>query len=328
MTLDPGAVSLLAPQCSRHLGEAVGQHLGVSLGGLEERGFEDGEHKARPLDPLRGKDVYVLHALYADATSRPDEKLCRLAFLIGSARDACAARVTAVVPYLCYARQERRTAAQDPVTTRYVAAMLEAVGADRVVTVHVHDRAAFENAFRIPSVDLSTTELFARALAPALDGPKELAVVSPDAGGVAAAERFREALEQVLHRTLASGFMSKLRGPTGLRGGAFAGDVTGRRAIVVDDMIASGATMIRAAEACRRHGAIGVYGVATHGLFTGDAGRVLSGPALDRVWVTDAVAPWRLGPELLRDKIEVVSIAPLLAECIAQLHGGSVELPP
>lgn len=318
MTLDAAAVMVLAPTCSRRLGEAVCHALGLALGRLEERDFEDGEHLARPLDPVRGKDVYVLHTLYGDATARPDEKLCRLAFLVGTVRDADAARVTAVVPYLCYARQERRSRPQDPVGSRHVASILEAVGIDRVLAVHVHDRAAFENAFRVPCEDLSTTELLVSRLAPSL-GDDELAVVSPDAGGVAAAEQFREALEQMLRRTVATAMLSKHRGPTGLRG-AFAGDVADRVAIVVDDMVASGATMARAAEACRQHGARSVVGVATHGLFVGDAGRLLAGPALDRVVVTDTVAPWRLAPELLRDKVELVAIAPLLAEAIERMH--------
>lgn len=318
MSLDASALAVFAPSWSRGLGEAVCHALHAPLERLEERDFEDGEHHARLLEPVRGKDVYVLASLHGDAALLPDAKLGRLAFLLGTLRDGDPRRLTAVVPYLCYARQERRSAAGDPIATRYVAAMLEAVGLQRIVTVHVHDRAAFENAFRIPSVDLETADLFVRYLVSRL-GSSELAVVSPDAGGVAAAERLRVKLERALGRAVSSGFLSKVRGPSGLRSATFAGEVQGRLAIVVDDVVASGATLVRAAEACRAHGATGVVGVVTHGLFAGDAGRLLAGPALERVFVTSSVEPWRIGPGLARAKIEVVDLAPALAETIERL---------
>lgn len=321
MALDPGAVAVFAPSSSRRLGAAVCHIVELPVGELEERDFEDGEHKARPVDVVRGKDVYVIASLHGDGALRPDEKLCRLLFLLGALRDASCARLTAVVPYLCYARQERRSQPHDPVATRYVAAMMEAMGTDRVLTLDVHDRAAYDNAFRIRAEHLEARPLFVAHLAPRL-GDEEVAVVSPDAGGVKNAERVREALERALRRTVSSAFLSKLRGPTGLRGGGFAGDVEGRLAIIVDDMVASGATLARAAHACREHGARGVIGAVTHGLFAGDAGHILAGPELDHVVTTNTVEPWRLAPELLRDKVTVLDVAPLLAEAIERLHRG------
>src|SRR5579864_3890525 len=136
------------------LGEKIAHTLGCRLATVEERSFEDGEHKVRPLEAVAGCDVYVLHSLHGGPDESPNDKLCRLLFLVGALKDARAARVTAVTPYLCYARKDRRTKANDPVTIRYLATMFEAIGADAVVTLEVHNEAAFENAFRCPSVAL------------------------------------------------------------------------------------------------------------------------------------------------------------------------------
>jgi ribose-phosphate pyrophosphokinase len=134
----------LAP--SEALGRAVAEDGGLAVAPHELRSFEDGEHKIRPMRSVRGRDVYVLCSLYGDAHESVNDRLCRLLFFVGAVRDAGAGRVTIVAPYLCYARKDRRTNPRDPVTTRYVARMIESVGADRIVTVDVHNLAAYENA--------------------------------------------------------------------------------------------------------------------------------------------------------------------------------------
>jgi len=140
--------ALFALRSGRRFGERVAQKLGVGLAEHEERKFEWGQHKARPLESVRGKDVYVVQSLHGDFEQSTNDKLCRLLFFLGALRDAAAERVTAVVPFLCYSRKERKTQSRDPVTTRYVAKLFEAVGVDRVVTLEVHSVAAFQNAFR------------------------------------------------------------------------------------------------------------------------------------------------------------------------------------
>ena len=111
---------LFALEASKELGASIAARLGARLAAHEERDFEDGEHKARPLEPVAGADVYVIHSLHGDPIQSPNDKLCRLLFFIGALKDAGANRVTGVVPYLCYARKDRRTKSLDPVTTRYV----------------------------------------------------------------------------------------------------------------------------------------------------------------------------------------------------------------
>ena len=151
---------LFALEASRDLGTRVAGALGTVLARHEERGFEDGEHKSRSLENVRGRDVYVLQSLYGDREQSVNDKLVRLLFFLGALKDASAAQVTAVTPYLCYARKDRRTKPRDPVTMRYVAQVLEAVGTDRVVTMDVHNLAAYQNAFRIPAEHLEAKRLF------------------------------------------------------------------------------------------------------------------------------------------------------------------------
>lgn len=319
-----GGPCLFAPEASRAWGEAVAGCLGCGLAPHEEREFEDGEHKARPLASVRGRDVYVLHSLHGDVDRSVNDKLCRLLFLVGALKDASAARVTAVVPYLAYARKDRRSKARDPVTTRYVAALLESVGMDRIVTLEVHNLAAYQNAFRRPAEHLEMHGIVAAHFA-RLVGPREAVVVAPDAGGIHRADAFRQRLARLLGRPVGSAFAEKHRSEGVVSGELFVGDVAGRVAIVVDDLIGSGTTLARTAAACRRRGAETVYAGAAHGLFTGDAARVLADEALSAVAVTDSVPPWRLPPGPARDKLTVLSAAPLFAEAIRRMHtGGSL----
>ena len=147
---------LFALAASAELGAAVATALAQPLAAHEEREFEDGEHKARPLDAVNGADVYVVQSLHGGPVQSANDKLCRLLFFIGAIKDAGAARVTAVTPYLCYARKDRPTKPNDPVTTRYIAGMFESVGTDCVVTLEVHNPVAFENAFRCRTVALTS----------------------------------------------------------------------------------------------------------------------------------------------------------------------------
>ena len=311
-------MQLFSLQATAELGKSIADRLGQPLSRHEERDFEDGEHKARPLDPVVGKDVYVIQSLHGGPDMSANDKLCRLLFFIGALKDAGAARVTAVVPYLCYARKDRRTKPNDPVTTRYVAGMFEAVGADVVVTLEVHNPAAFENAFRCRTVALNSAPLlvaYARQLR-----DDSLCVVSPDAGGVKRAELFREMLETAIDRPVGMALAEKHRSAGVVSGDLFAGDVAGATALIIDDLISTSGTLLRTAKAARKAGAHRVLALATHGLFMTGAAEALADPAIDEVVVTDTVPPFRLPAGTARDKLVVLSAAPLLAETIARLH--------
>lgn len=320
-TLIEDSICLFALHSSRAYGERVAQHLGVSLGAHEERNFEDGEHKSRPLENVRGRDVFVIHSLYGEPNESGNDKLCRLLFFIGAVRDAGAARVTAVVPYLAYARKDRQTKERDPVTTRYVACLFEAVGADAVVTLDVHNLAAYQNAFRCRTLHLEANTLFAKFLLPQLAGV-QVSVVSPDAGGLKRAEAFRATLAEALGRPVGMACVEKYRSAGIVSGNMLIGDVRDRTAILIDDLISTGTTLARAAAACRDGGAGSVIALATHGLFTDNAGEVLGDPVLKQLVVSDSVAPGRAGADALKPKLAVVSSAALVGDAIMQLHDG------
>jgi ribose-phosphate pyrophosphokinase len=313
------ALQIFALEASQALGAAVVSALGHSLAVHEERNFEDGEHKARPLDAVAGNDVYVVHSLHGQPGQSANDKLCRLLFFIGAVKDAGAARVTAVTPYLAYARKDRRTKPNDPLTTRYVATMFEGVGTDCVVTLEVHNPAAFENAFRCRTVALTSTPLFLDYVKANL-ASDELAVVSPDAGGMKRAEMLRGALEEVLGRPVGKGLAEKHRSAGVVSGEMFAGEVAGRTALIVDDLISTGGTLARTARAAREAGAKRVIALVTHGLFMHGAAEAIADPALDRVVCTDVVPPFRLDHPETNRKLAILPAAPLLAEAIRRLH--------
>jgi ribose-phosphate pyrophosphokinase len=305
----------LAP--SEALGRAVAEDCGIAIAPHELRRFDDGEHKIRPLATVRGRDVYALCSLYGDSGDSVNDRLCRLVFFVGALRDGGAARITIVAPYLCYARKDRRTNPRDPITTRYVAQMMEAAGADRVVAIDVHNLAAFENAFRIETVHLEAKPLFVERCRALGD---RLAVVSPDPGGFHRAEALRDAVERATGIGVELAMLGKHRQAGVVRSEAFVGNVEDRIAIVVDDLIVTGTTLVRAADACRKRGASAVHAMATHGVFGPGASTALATPLIDRVVITDAVSPERIDLGAARDKLAVVSIAPLVARAIGALH--------
>jgi ribose-phosphate pyrophosphokinase len=322
-----GDVALFVLNTSRDFGARISDRLAVPLSPHEERDFADGEHKARPLVSVRGKDVFGIQSLYGDLHHSVNDKLCRLLFFLGALRDASAAHLTAVVPYLCYARKDRKSQARDPVTTRYVATLFEAMGVHRVLTLDVHNLAAFQNAFRIPTDHLEARNLFIDYFAP-LVRQKDVVVVSPDIGGVKRAEDFRQTLSAALGRDVSSAFMEKYRRAGVVSGEAVVGDVAQRTAIIIDDLISSGTTLARAAEACRARGAEMVYAAASHGAFVGKASAVLAHPALEKVVVTNTIPPFRLDPSMVNSKLVLLDAAALFADAIKRIHVGEsiVEL--
>jgi len=320
-------LKLFVLNSSRTFGEQVSLRLAVEPSLHEEREFEDGEHKARPLISIRGKNVFVIQSLYADHQQSGNDKLCRLLFFIGALKDAAAARVTAVVPYLAYARKDRKTKPRDPVTTRYVAALFEAVGTDAVMTLDVHNLAAFQNAFRCRTEHLEANMLFVEYFVPLLKD-SEVVVVSPDAGGIKRAERLRQLLSHALGKRVGAAFAEKYRSLGVVSGDMVVGDVKGKNALIIDDLISTGTTIARTARACHALGAARVFAAATHGLFMEGADAALSDSALERIVVSDTVPPFRLKDGPVKAKLTVLSSALLFAKAIHRLHvcGSITEL--
>jgi ribose-phosphate pyrophosphokinase len=312
-------LAIFGLQLSIPLAEQVAAHLGVALAAHEEREFEAGEHKTRALQPVRGQDVFVLHSLYGDDRHSANDKLCRLLFFCGALKDAGAARVTAVTPYLCYGRKDRRTKPQDPVTTRYVAALFEAMRVDRMIALEVHDLAAFENAFRCETVHIASAPLLAAHFAARLHDETALVVVAPDAGGAKRADQVRQALQHLTGRDIAGAYMEKFRSNGELRGTLLAGEVRGKTAVIIDDMISSGATLLRAAAACHAAGAARIFAAAAHGLFMDGAPALFASPLLAGIAVTDTVPPFRV-PAAAGERLTVLDTSAAIARAIADCH--------
>lgn len=305
---------------SREFGERVAAALGHPLDAHEEREFEDGEHKSRPLVPVRGEAVYVLQSLHGDAQASGDDKLVRLLFFCGALRDHGAARVVALVPYLAYGRKERQTKPFDPVSTRYLAQIVEAVGVGALVTLETHSVTALQNAFRIPTVHIDAAVLFAaRAQALAAEGP--VVVVSPDPGGIKRAQLFGELLGRRIDRPVGLAFIEKRRSAGRLSGSLLAGDVAGSTALVIDDLIATGSTLRRAAATCIEGGAQRVIAFAAHGLFAPGAEQMLLDPSFAQIVVADTVPASRLS-DAVRARVTYEPAAPLFARAVQCLEGG------
>ncbi|WMJ74046.1 ribose-phosphate pyrophosphokinase [Cytophagaceae bacterium ABcell3] len=309
----------------KYFAEKTVAEINVRLADHEERDFEDGEHKIRPIENVRNKDVYVVQSLHSDPEMSVNDKLCRLMFFIGALKESSAAKVTAIIPYLCYARKDRKTKQRDPVTTKYVARLLETSGVDHVVTLDVHNLQAFQNSFRCYTDHLEAKALFACYVKNNIK-ESDVVVLSPDAGGMKRAEAFSEVLSKSIGTYVPVTFMEKKRSMGVVSGSALVGNVEGKSVIVIDDLISSGTTLSRAAAMCKEAGAKQVLAMVTHGVFGSKANENLKNPALDKLILTNSIPlPEKLNPDLVKQKIVVLDVAPLIGRCIQCLQtGGSV----
>jgi ribose-phosphate pyrophosphokinase len=311
-------IRLFAPRSRTDLGAQVATLLGIELAPSEEREFEGGEHKMRPLQDVRGCDTFVLDSLHGEAGLSANDKLCRLLFFIGTLKDAGAASVTACVPYLCYARKDRRSQVNDPVTTRYVAMLFEALGTDRVIVLDIHNDSAFDNAFRCQTVRIEGSELFIPFLADAVDATR-CVVASPDIGGVKRAQRLRESLVATFKADVGFGFMEKRRTGGVVSGDAFIGDVAGSDVVIYDDMIVSGGTIAKATRAARAAGARKVVVAASHAAFTPTASQLFAADGPDLVLVSDSVSLPEMFKPQLGAGLRICSSALVLSRTIREL---------
>jgi len=317
-------MKIFALNATRSFGELTAAKLDMPLSLHEEREFEDGEHKSRPLENMRNEEVFVIHSLYSDDTQSANDKLCRLLFFTAALKDASAKKVTAIIPYLCYARKDRKTKSRDPVTTKYIARLMEASGIDTVVTMDVHNLQAFQNSFRIPAENLEARKLFAAYVLPLVTNDS-VVIMSPDFGGIKRAEQFQRTLAKQLNQELPVVFMEKYRSSGVVSGERITGEVKDKTVIIIDDLISTGGTIARAAAASLKLGAKKVMALATHGLFTGNPDETLLESPLDQIIVTNTIPPFRLEQKKVKERVTILDATPLFAEVIKRMHeGGSI----
>ncbi len=307
------------------VGAAVARALATPLAAHESRTFDDGEGKHRPLVDPAGRDAYVIASLHGDALASPQDRLVRLLMFCAALSDHGAARVTAVLPYLAYARKDRRTQPFDPLSLRYVAQWVESAGVRQVLAFEVHNVVAFENAFRCVARHLPAWPALADLLAPvappgsATPGP--MVVASPDPGGVKRAQLWREALQARWGLPLGFALCDKRRSGGVLSGGDLvAGDVQGATVVLVDDLVVSGRTLQRAAQALRRAGARRVVACAAHGLMSAEAADVLADDAIAELLLCDAVPPPAAVAQALGPRLRLAASAAVFADAVAHSH--------
>jgi ribose-phosphate pyrophosphokinase len=319
---DSLAPVLCALRESQELALQISRSTGLERVPIEERPFEEGEFKLRPLESVRDRTVFVVHSLAGSRDLPVALRLIRLLFLLFGLRDAGAAKRIALIPYLTFARKDRRTQVRDPVNTRYIAELLESTAVDRVVALDVHNPAAFDNAFRIPTDHLSCAPMFVDHFATRFAG-QSLAVASPDVGGVKRAQRFRELLEKRVQHPVELAFIEKRRALGSVETGRAVGDVKDRHAIVLDDLCATGGTLIRAADVLRAAGAASVSVAFTHAPNERGLEALTQAPAISHIVVSDSVgSDSHLASFSSHAAVHILSIAPLLAQVVMRIVEG------
>ena len=303
LDLFPMTLALISGSANPSLAASIAHVLGVTPCRRSLQRFADGELNVELEESVRGHDAYIVQPI----SRPPDEHLLELLFLADACRRAGAARLTAVVPYFGYARQDRRASGREAVGAGVVATLIEAAGFARVVAIDLH-APEIEGFFRIPLEHLSATKLLAGAIRATGDS----VIVAPDLGAVKLAERYQTSLNLpvvVIHKTRVSGSEVTLR--------SIIGEVKGRAPIVVDDMITTGGTIEAAVNGLLEAGCTSdVAVVATHALFVGPAVARLSALPIRQLITTDTVDTAAELPAHL----QVVNVAPLLADAIGRLH--------
>ncbi len=297
-------LKIFSGSANRPLAEEVAECLGLELGRLELGRFSNGEVRVVIEESVRGDDVFVIQPTCQPA----NETLMELLILIDAFRRASARRITAVIPYYGYARQDRKTRGREPITAKLVANLLTVAGADRVLTMDLH-AGQIQGFFDLPVDHLSAAPLIAEYLQER-NLPRPV-VVSPDPGGVPRARDLADRLGYPM------AIIDKRRpAPNVAEVMNVIGEVEGCTAVVVDDMIDTGGTIVEAVHALLKRGAVRILACATHPVLSGQAPELLAQTPLEEVVVTNTIP---VHPERL-PKLKILSVAPLLAEAIMRIH--------
>jgi ribose-phosphate pyrophosphokinase len=305
MNLCLGKIKVFTGNANRDLVKKICQELNIEMGQCEVSHFSDGEISVNIGETVRGCDVFIIQP-----TNTPvNDNIMELLILIDAVKRASAGRINAVIPYYGYARQDRKNKARDPITAKLVANLLTTAGADRVVGMDLH-AGQIQGYFDIPVDHLSAIPILANHFKSIVD--ENTVIVSPDLGGVTRARTFANILDlpiAIIEKRRPKANVSEVMNVIG--------EIEGKDVILVDDIIDTAGTIVKAASVLKTFGAKKVYGCATHG--------VLSGPALDRIHnselekfvITDTIP---LSDMAKIDKIEVVSVASILAEAIKRIN--------
>ena len=286
------------------LAERISDRLDVELGGVDLRQFSGGEMYARYLDSVRGADVFIVQSLGLPV----NRNLMQLLVMIDAAKRASAKRITAVIPWFAYSRQDRKTKPREPITARLIANMIQVAGADRVMTMDLHV-GQIEGFFSFPVDHLTAMHTFVdHFVDEGFRDADDAVVVAPDTGEAKVAKRLAD------HLGLPWAIINKMRREAQQSEITHViGDVAGKRAVMIDDLIDTAGTLCNAAERLIDEGATEVYACATHAVFSGPAYQRIDASPIKEVVVTDSL-PLKEGEP--RSKIRSLTIAPILASTI------------
>ncbi|MBI2558436.1 ribose-phosphate pyrophosphokinase [Candidatus Woesearchaeota archaeon] len=298
---------LISGTANRRLAEEVAKTLKVPLTPVEIKRFSDGEIYCRVLESVRGCDVFIIQPTSQDASLN----LMELLILVDALKRSSPEKITAVIPYYGYCRQDKKTKPREPITAKLVANMIQTAGVDRVIMFDLHVPQV-QGFFDIPSDNLEVVPLFADYIAS--KKLKDIVIVSPDAGGAARAREYGK----ILHAPIA--IIDKRRTfPNVAAVEHVIGDVKGKTAIIVDDLIDTAGSVTEAADILIKFGAKEAYVLATHGVLSGPAIERIKKSKIKEIVITNTI---EITKEKDIEKIRVVSIAPLLAETIKRTHEG------
>jgi len=309
MPFQPNEMKVFSGSSNRQLAEKIAKYIGIDLGKCEVERFADGEINIRVDETVRGHDIFIIQP-----TCPPvNENLMELLVMMDALRRASAKSITAVIPYYGYARQDRKARGRDPITAKLVANLLTISGASRIMTIDLHAE-QIQGFFDIPVDNLWGFPIFKRHLEEKTDISKNnLVVVSPDIGGVKRASKFAERLGVPL------AILDKRRPKDNIAEIVHViGEVENRTAVIFDDIIDTGRSLVEAAKMIKNKGANKVYACATHAVLSGKAKQLISDSPIEKVFISDTIHH----PEL-PEKFEVVSIAGLLGEALMKIGRAS-----
>jgi ribose-phosphate pyrophosphokinase len=305
-----GKLMLFSGRSNPDLAFRIADQLNIELGEVELETFENGETYCRFRESIRGADVFIVQSCHGKATN---DHLLELVIMIQAAKLASANRITAVMPWFPYSRQDKKSSPREPITARLVADMLEAAGVDRVLTMDLH-AGQIQGFFNVPVDHMTALPLFAQYYRDKGLYGEGVVVVSPDPGRAKMATKFAEMLEAEF------ALMRKTRPAHDVAAVTeVSGRVAGKTAIMTDDIIVTGGTLIAGAHALREQGATEVYACATHGLFPDVAAEKLGASELTEITVTDTVP---INPITKPANLQVLPVSGLLAETIQNVFSG------
>jgi ribose-phosphate pyrophosphokinase len=306
-----GELMLLSGTGNPELSERIAREIDLPLAPMDITRFADGEFDVKIHESVRGHDVFLIQP----TCSPVSDNLVQLFITLDALRRASASRITAVIPYYGYQRKEKKTAPRDPISAKLMANIIELAGASRVVAVDLHAE-AIQGFFDIPVDALTATKILARRVRERHG--TNVVVVSPDTGGALRARRLGRLLDAPI------AIIDKRRPrDDAVEVVHVVGDVAGMHAVIVDDLISTGGTLVSASAALMSKGATGVDVVATHGLLTEGALQRLHDAPIDEICITDTI-PLNVEARALDNhpKLRVLSVAPLIAEAIVRVHEG------